>query len=97
MLKKTHQVAQDAPTAHVSERLGLSDLEKSLKLINPMNNTMNSMMENLVDKQKIKRNQFGKSRIPKKFSSPTTSNPTSEELMEVSTSCLLQEETKKAK
>jgi hypothetical protein len=92
--KKTQVDALGVPIALGLEKLGLSDLEKSSRL--PNTHLMNNLTESLMDKQKIKRNQFGKSRIPKKFSSPTTSNPTSEELTEASTTALPQEETKKA-
>ena len=80
--KQTGQDATDAPTKEKS--LGLSSLVKSSEP--PPNLLLTNLLEmNEMNPLKpLKRTQFGKSRIPKKFF-PTSSTPSLEESTEEST------------
>ena len=80
--KQIEQDALDAPTEEKSQ--GLSSLVKSSEL--PPSPLLTNLLEiNEMNPSKpLKRTQFGKSRIPKKFS-PTSSTPSIEEPTEEST------------
>ena len=95
--EKIPQGAKDALIAHELENLGLSSLGNPSE--SPQSVHPNPLKELLtVQKPKMKRNQFGPTRIPKNLSSSQTiSSHTAEELTAVSITPLPPDETKKVR